>query len=70
MNSTELKQVCREFEREHGIDAFLETMAELMEERMPSHGINVHFDGMDGELREPDFGVSYTQHTKRARNGQ
>jgi hypothetical protein len=39
-----LKETCRAFEARHGIDAFLETMAEVMQERLAPHGLDLQFD--------------------------
>jgi len=47
-----LKEMCRAFEAEHGIEAFLDTMAEVMQERLGAHGLTIRFDEDDEECRD------------------
>ncbi|WP_075293203.1 hypothetical protein [Pararhizobium arenae] len=50
MTLKDLESACTDFEDEHGIDAFLAAMAEIMERRMSRHGINLSFDHETEEL--------------------
>jgi hypothetical protein len=47
MTSDKLERACIEFEDEHGIDAFLEAMAEIMQRRLLRHGLEIQLDGRD-----------------------
>ncbi|WP_198935197.1 hypothetical protein [Pararhizobium arenae] len=38
-----LEEACRSFEAKYGIDAFLNTMAAIMQDRLSEHGINIEF---------------------------
>ena len=40
----DLETACRNFEDEHGIDAFLTAMAEIMQRRLLRHGIYAEFE--------------------------
>jgi|GEM_PF-2346221 len=43
MDTEDLKTACRRFEQEHGIEAFLDAMAEVMTERMAVQGLELRF---------------------------
>lgn len=43
MEVEDLKTACRRFEEEHGVEAFLDAMAELMTERMAVQGLELRF---------------------------
>ncbi|MDP9840627.1 putative HD phosphohydrolase [Neorhizobium huautlense] len=43
MDTEDLKTACRRFEKEHGVEAFLDAMAELMTERMAVQGLKLRF---------------------------
>jgi hypothetical protein len=43
-----LKEACRGFEAKYGIEAFLDTMAAIMQDRLGAHGLAVQFDDSDG----------------------
>jgi len=47
MTLEELEHACVEFEDEHGIDSFLDAMAEIMQRRLLRHGLEIEFDGRD-----------------------
>ena len=38
-----LKDACHRFETKYGIDAFLDTMASLMQDRLDAHGFKIDF---------------------------
>lgn len=49
----DLESACRNFEDEHGIDAFLAAMAEIMQRRLLRHGIHAEFeDQVQGKPRD------------------
>jgi hypothetical protein len=52
MDVEDLKTACRIFEKEHGVEAFLDAMAELMTERMAVQGLELRFFD-DGAQRGP-----------------
>jgi hypothetical protein len=43
-----LKEACRGFEAKYGVEAFLDTMAAIMQDRLGAHGLAVQFDDSDG----------------------
>ncbi len=47
MTRNDLENACRTFEAEHGVDAFLDAMAKIMQARLAAHGLNVEFDEAD-----------------------
>lgn len=53
MDVQDLKTACRRFEKEHGVEAFLDAMAELMTERMAVQGLELRFfdDGAEPGLQ-------------------
>ncbi|MCW1411930.1 permease [Rhizobium sp. 1AS11] len=53
-----LKEACRDFEAKYGIEAFLDTMAAIMRDRLGAHGLNVTFDDDEGgdQNEEPKEG--------------
>jgi len=42
-----LKEACRSFEARYGIEAFLDVMASIMQDRLGDHGLAIEFDGSD-----------------------
>ena len=42
-----LKEACRSFEARYGIEAFLDVMASIMQDRLGDHGLAIQFDGRD-----------------------
>ncbi|MEZ2223516.1 permease [Rhizobium sp. RCC_161_2] len=42
-----LKEACRDFEARFGIEAFLDVMAGIMQDRLGDHGLAIQFDGSD-----------------------
>jgi hypothetical protein len=38
-----LKEACRSFEAKYGIEAFLDAMSTIMQERLGDHGLNIQF---------------------------
>ena len=38
-----LREACRSFEAKYGIEAFLDAMAEIMQDRLGDHGLNIEF---------------------------
>jgi hypothetical protein len=45
-----LKAVCRDFEARHGIEAFLDTIAGIMQDRLGDYGLNIElFDDEIGD---------------------
>ena len=53
MEVEDLKTACRRFEKEHGVEAFLDAMAELMTEGMAVQGLELRFfdDGAENDLQ-------------------
>lgn len=43
MTQEELEQACIDFEDEHGMEAFLDAMAEIMQHRLARHGLSLEF---------------------------
>jgi hypothetical protein len=43
MKANELEKACRKYEAEHGIEAFLDAMAVIMQKRMARHGVALNF---------------------------
>jgi hypothetical protein len=52
MTIEELERVCLDFEDEHGIDAFLDAMAAIMQRRLLKHGLEITFD--DAGQEDPE----------------
>jgi len=44
MTIEELERACLDFEDEHGIDAFMDAMAAIMQRRLLKHGLDITFD--------------------------
>ncbi|MBW9091835.1 hypothetical protein JNB91_29075 [Rhizobium wenxiniae] len=53
MDVEDLKTACRRFEKEHGVEAFLDATAKLMTERMAVQGLELRFfdDGVESDLQ-------------------
>jgi hypothetical protein len=51
-----LKEACQSFEAKFGIEAFLDVMAEIIQDRLGAHGLNIEFydDGVDDDDRKPE----------------
>ena len=47
-----LKEACRMFEVRYGIEAFLDTMAAIMQDRLGGHGLNIQY--VEDELGDQD----------------
>lgn len=50
-----LKEACRRFETKHGIEAFLDAMAAIMQDRLGDQGLNLEFfdDEIGDHNKEP-----------------
>lgn len=50
-----LEEACRSFEAKYGIEAFLDAMSTIMQERLGNHGLNIEFfdDETGGRNGEP-----------------
>jgi len=58
MEADELKAACRKFEDEHGVEAFVDAIAEIMTNRMAAHGLEVKFfDDADQTMDALSCGV-------------
>jgi hypothetical protein len=49
MTKNDLEEACTTFEAEHGVDAFLEAMAKIIQARLAAHRVNIEFDEADDE---------------------
>jgi hypothetical protein len=47
-----LKEACHHFEAKYGVEAFLDTMATIMRDRLADHGLDVEF--FDDEIADHD----------------
>jgi hypothetical protein len=54
MTADDLKAACRMFEEQHGVEAFLDTMAEIMPDRMKLQGLELTFFEADCEQTDPE----------------
>lgn len=52
MTKDDLERACREFEEEHGVDAFLDALAAIMQTRMALRGLDLSFFDDDQPLPE------------------
>lgn len=50
-----LKEACRRFEAKYGIEAFLDVIAAIMQDRLGDHGLKIEFfdDEIGGHNEEP-----------------
>jgi hypothetical protein len=56
IDARKLKEACQSFEAKYGIDAFLDVMAGIMQDRLGAHGLNIEFydDGVGEDDGEPE----------------
>jgi hypothetical protein len=47
-----LEEACRHFEAKYGVEAFLDTMAAIMRDRLGDHGLDIEF--FDDEIEDSD----------------
>ena len=52
MTKDDLERACREFEQEHGVDAFLDALAAIMQTRIALQGLDLSFFDDDQPLPE------------------
>ncbi len=65
MEAKDLKAACRKFEHEHGVEAFLDAIAEIMTDRMAAYGLEVHFfDDADQRADAPSDGFPCSEPVK------
>jgi hypothetical protein len=43
MTAEELRRACITFEEEHGVEAFLDALALIMQDRLKLHGLEIEF---------------------------
>lgn len=55
LDAEALKEACRSFEAKYGIEAFLDAMSTIMQERLGDHGLNIEFfdDETGDQIEEP-----------------
>jgi hypothetical protein len=60
MKAEDLERACTAFEEEHGVDIFLDVMAEIMQRRMAKHGVQLEFfdEDHDQPLLHPSFAMA------------
>ncbi|WP_234890768.1 hypothetical protein [Agrobacterium vitis] len=62
-----LREACRSFEAKYGIEAFLDAMAEIMQDRLGDHGLNIEFfdDEIGDQYGEQGEGCGDNRSVKR-----
>ncbi|WP_244432317.1 hypothetical protein [Rhizobium leguminosarum] len=66
-----LREACRSFEAKYGIEAFLDAMAEIMQDRVGGHGLTIDFfdDEIGDQYGERGEGRGDHRSVKRDRAG-